>query len=508
MNRLLKTTTACLLGLVLVLAGCDDDAGSGAATGNKATPPKITPPTQPAGGDTQKPANPDSAAAPASADKPKVIPDTTPEKAKGDKTNNQPAGKAKVIPKAKPAEKPKTDPAKKTKAKKTKAKGDKKGGDKTSKTPDTPDGPQSLYDQLRAVLVLANQGDFDHSLKKIDVVLARKDFGKIEPMKQRSILFITAQIAQALGGQHASKEKTAESHAAFLISAKHFRTLKSQFKELNDGEQGFGGRVFYNEACALAGKDAKAARASLTEAFEMGFDDFELLADDKDLEPLRKDPGFVKFVTAQKTVAGKRKSAALDKEFAKNKPFPFSFTLPNLEGKPVSLESFLGKVVIVDVWGTWCPPCRTEVPHFVELQKTYAKQGLQIIGINYERNNDPIPGIKAFSEQNGINYPCVIGDPATRDRIPNFRAFPTTLFIDKSGDVRLVAVGARPKEYLEAVVKKLLAEPAPAAKKPAAKKPAAKKPAAKKPAAKKPAAKKPAAKPSAKKKSAAGKPGS
>ncbi len=489
MNHLLKTTTACLLGLVLVLAGCDDGAGSGAATENKTTPPKIAPPTQPADADTQEPATPDSAAAPASAGKPKVIPDTTPEKAKGDKANNQPAGKAKVIPKAKPAEKPKTDPAKKSKAK-SKAKGDKKGGDKTSKTPD---GPQSLDDQMRAVLVLANQGDFDQSLKKIDVVLARKDFGKIEPMKQRSILFITAQIAQALGAQYASKEKIAESHAAFIISAKHFRTLKSQFKELNEGEQGFGGRVFYNEACALAAKDAKTAKASLTEAFEMGFDDFELLTDDKDLEPLRKDPGFAKFVTTQKTVAVKRKSAALDKGFAKNSPFPFSFTLPNLEGKPVSLESFLGKVVIVDVWGTWCPPCRTEVPHFVELQKTYAKQGLQIIGINYERNNDPIPGIKAFSEQNGINYPCVIGDPATRDKIPNFRAFPTTLFIDKSGDVRLVAVGARPKEYLEAVVKKLLAEPAPAAKKPAAKKPAAKKP---------------AAKPSGKKKSATKKPGS
>jgi thiol-disulfide isomerase/thioredoxin len=208
---------------------------------------------------------------------------------------------------------------------------------------------------------------------------------------------------------------------------------------------------------------------------------------------------------------------------AEYKPFPFDFKLLDLDGKPFALASLKGKVVVVDVWGTWCPPCRAEVPHFVELQKTYGKQGLQIVGINYERAPDPIPGIKTFAKEYGINYPLVIGDDETQKKIPDFQAFPTTLFIDRKGDVRLVAVGARPHEYLESVVKKLLAEtdppdglgPAPAGTKktdkPATKKttkPATKKttkPATKKttkPAGKtidKPAATKKTAKPAAKK---------
>ncbi|GIT28646.1 MAG: hypothetical protein Ct9H300mP1_06920 [Planctomycetaceae bacterium] len=70
----------------------------------------------------------------------------------------------------------------------------------------------------------------------------------------------------------------------------------------------------------------------------------------------------------------------------------------------------------------------------------------------------------------------MIGNEATQNKIPEFQAFPTTLFIDRKGEVRLMAVGARPQSYLEAVVKRLLSEPAPAgAKKAAKKKPAAKK---------------------------------
>ena len=329
---------------------------------------------------------------------------------------------------------------------------------------------------MRALLQLANQGEFAKSLEQIEVVLARKDLDKVEKQKRRAIPFFASQIAQALGRQLASDDDTAPAHAAYLTSAKHFRHLRENFKPLFPQEAGFGSTVFYNEACALASKDVKKARASLAEAVELGFNDFKLLKTDKDLDPLRKAGGFDKFVAQQEAAGAKKADEAIGKEMANNKTFPFDFTLPDLDGKPVSLSSFQGKVVIVDVWGTWCPPCRAEVPHFVELQKTYGKQGLQIVGINYERSADPIPGIKSFAKEHGINYPLVIGNEATQNKIPEFQAFPTTLFIDRKGEVRLMAVGARPQSYLEAVVKRLLSEPAPAgAKKAAKKKPAAKK---------------------------------
>ena len=77
--------------------------------------------------------------------------------------------------------------------------------------------------------------------------------------------------------------------------------------------------------------------ASLAEAVELGFNDFKLLKTDKDLDPLRKAGGFDKFVAQQEAVGAKKADEAIGKEMANNKTFPFDFTLPNLDGKPVSL---------------------------------------------------------------------------------------------------------------------------------------------------------------------------
>ena len=548
MKRLKMNVLACSIGLALFLVGCGDggDGGYGGADGSGAAAP--TPETSElVEGDGPsidgKPADPAAKDAPSS----KSIPEATPG---GDKDNPAEKGKKKEIPEAdkkpadkkpadkkpaakKPADKKPADKkpaakkpaakkpaakkpaakkpaakkpaakkpadkkpaAKKPAAKKPAAKkpadkkpAGKKPADKKSAKKDA--APPTVDSQMRSLLQLANQGEFAKSLAEIDVVLARKDLDKVEKQKHRAIVFFASQIAQALGRELSSDDDTAPAHAAFLTSAKHFRNLQKDFKPLFPPEVGFGSTVFYNEACALASKDTKAAQASLTEAVELGFTDFKLMKTDKDLEPLRKAGGFDKFVAQQEAVGAKKADAAIGKELADNKTFPFDFTLPDLDGKPVSLSSFQGKVVIVDVWGTWCPPCRAEVPHFVELQKTYGKQGLQIVGINYEKSTDPIPGIKSFAKEHGINYPLVIGNQVTQNKIPEFQAFPTTLFIDRKGEVRLMAVGARPQSYLEAVVKRLLSEPALAGAKAGAKKAGAKKAAKKKPAVKKPAAKK------------------
>ena len=461
MKRLKMNLLAYSIGMALLLAGCGDGgngAPEGPAAGGGATP---TPAADPPATIPDKPDDPAAKAkdAPSS----KSIPEAAPG---GDKSSPAEKAKKKEIPEA--ARKP---AAKKPADKKPAAK---KPADKKSAKKDAT--PPTVDSQMRALLQLANQGEFAKSLEQIEVVLARKDLDKVEKQRRRAIPFFASQIAQALGRQLSSDDDTAPAHAAFLTSAKYFRHLQENFKPLFPQEAGFGSTVFYNEACALASKDTKKAQASLVEAVELGFNDFKLLKTDKDLEPLRKAGGFDKFVAQQEAVGAKKADEAIGKEMANNKTFPFDFTLPDLDGKPVSLASFQGKVVIVDVWGTWCPPCRAEVPHFVELQKTYGKQGLQIVGINYERSADPIPGIKSFAKEHGINYPLVIGNEATQNKIPKFQAFPTTLFIDRKGEVRLMAVGARPQSYLEAVVKRLLSEPTPAgAKKAAKKKPAAKK---------------------------------
>ncbi|MEM9702913.1 MAG: TlpA disulfide reductase family protein, partial [Planctomycetota bacterium] len=116
-------------------------------------------------------------------------------------------------------------------------------------------------------------------------------------------------------------------------------------------------------------------------------------------------------------------------------------------------------VVVVDYWGTWCPPCRAEVPHFIALQEEYGDRGLQILGLNYKE--DSVSDVAAFAEENGINYPVGIGNKRAKSAVPEFGGYPTTVFVGRDGTVRLKVTGAKSKAYLEAVVKALLDEPAP-----------------------------------------------
>lgn len=142
--------------------------------------------------------------------------------------------------------------------------------------------------------------------------------------------------------------------------------------------------------------------------------------------------------------------------------FPFDFALPDVDGKTITLADHRGKVTIVDFWGTWCPPCREEVPLFVELKKRYGKQGLEIVGITYENGGGDVKQtIKDFIQENGVSYICVIGDDKTRDQIPDFEGYPTTLFIDRAGKVRLKLTGGRKLAVLESFVKELLSNKSP-----------------------------------------------
>ena len=143
------------------------------------------------------------------------------------------------------------------------------------------------------------------------------------------------------------------------------------------------------------------------------------------------------------------------------KSFPFDFELKDTDDKTVTLADYKGKVTIVNVWGTWCPPCRKEIPHFVDLYKEFKDKGLEIVGINCNEqgSRDQVKKkIKDFAKENKIEYKCVLNDEKTEDKIPGFQGYPTTLFLDRTGKVRLMLVGYTPKAKLEAIITTLLAE--------------------------------------------------
>jgi peroxiredoxin len=130
-----------------------------------------------------------------------------------------------------------------------------------------------------------------------------------------------------------------------------------------------------------------------------------------------------------------------------------AFTLTSLEGSKVSLSDFRGKVVILDFWATWCPPCKREIPDFIVLQTKYGAQGLQILGVAV---SDEESAVRKFVKDVGMNYPVVLGTPAVSSQYGGVESIPTTFVIDRDGKIRETFVGYRSVDTFEAVIGPLL----------------------------------------------------
>ena len=129
-----------------------------------------------------------------------------------------------------------------------------------------------------------------------------------------------------------------------------------------------------------------------------------------------------------------------------------AFTLTDINGANVSLSDFKGKVVILDFWATWCPPCKREIPDFIKLQSEYGSRGLQVVGIALDQ-----PGkVRAFAQINGMNYPVLLGTDQIAALYGGIEGIPTTFVVDKKGDIVNRFVGFTPKEDFEAEINRLL----------------------------------------------------
>jgi thiol-disulfide isomerase/thioredoxin len=220
----------------------------------------------------------------------------------------------------------------------------------------------------------------------------------------------------------------------------------------------------YNTACARSVQGRKdEALAAFGLCLDEGYDSFDLIAHDPDLDPIRQDPRFTQLFERARAAATAATATEAREGLSATALFPYDFTITTLDGRHLSLADLRGKVVIVDYWGTWCPPCRAEVPHFVALRKELGDK-LAVVGMTWEhdRNGEAvIGGIKRFQAEVGIDYPlALIGSPDLQ-KVPGLEAFPTTLFIDKQGRVRAKEVGLRDLDALRAIVQALDAEPAP-----------------------------------------------
>jgi peroxiredoxin len=132
------------------------------------------------------------------------------------------------------------------------------------------------------------------------------------------------------------------------------------------------------------------------------------------------------------------------------------FTLPDLDKATHTLHEWDGKVVVVNFWATWCPPCRKETPLFVELQETFGASGLQFVGVAIDTEDK----VREFMDTYGVNYPMLIGDNDAVEIAKHygnrFGALPYTVVMDRSGIVRLVQRGELSREMAEQAIRPLL----------------------------------------------------
>lgn len=141
------------------------------------------------------------------------------------------------------------------------------------------------------------------------------------------------------------------------------------------------------------------------------------------------------------------------------------FSLQTLDGKTLKLSDLRGKAVVLNFWATWCSPCKAEMPWFVDFQKEYGSQGLQIVGVAMD--DSAKEEIAKFAKDMSVNYPIVLGKESLADQYGGVEFLPTTFYIDRSGNIQNRVFGIVDRREAEASVKKAIASPMPTGEAPA-----------------------------------------
>ena len=131
-----------------------------------------------------------------------------------------------------------------------------------------------------------------------------------------------------------------------------------------------------------------------------------------------------------------------------------TLALKDLQGRTLRLSNYKGKVVLLNFWATWCPPCRAEMPDLIRMQREYRAKGLQVIGITYPPQE--IKGVRQFIRKLGVNYPVALGTKETKTLFDESETLPVTIVIDRQGNVRERIEGILLPEEFEQKIKPLL----------------------------------------------------
>lgn len=131
------------------------------------------------------------------------------------------------------------------------------------------------------------------------------------------------------------------------------------------------------------------------------------------------------------------------------------FTLVSLAGEPVTLSELRGQVVLVNIWATWCPPCRAEMPAIQAVYDQYAEQGFTVLAVNVREEPQTVA---AYMQSAGLTFPALLDSDATVSNSYRANVLPSSFFVDRAGVVRAVYRGPMARSVISGTAEQLLAE--------------------------------------------------
>ena len=140
--------------------------------------------------------------------------------------------------------------------------------------------------------------------------------------------------------------------------------------------------------------------------------------------------------------------------FAQSQHRVQELNLKDLNGRPIRLSDYRGRVVLLNFWATWCAPCRTEIPDLIKIQKKYRNRGLRVIGITYPPQTSA--EVRRFVETVKANYRVALGTKLIKGLFDDSEVLPITVIIDRNGNVQDVIRGVLYAEEFNEKIRPLI----------------------------------------------------